>query len=240
MKKIYQKQFSVEELLSESWKSFTENFNAILQIILIIYVPINIVLYFVPVGESFESMRVYLKITQLLEGLLGILATLAIAFIIKNYIEKKSITVSEAFKKALSKWGVVILTGIIVSIFLFGLTLLLVVPAIIFGVYWSFTTLVVALNDKAYKAAMDHSKSIVKERWWTAVGYFIILGIIGLFVGAFLGITFVFLPENFIATVTADTIVDIVFSFFTVAFVIMFLNFDATKKEVTSTEKIEK
>ena len=231
---IYQKQFSIGKILSESWKRFTENFQLILIITLIVYIPINIILAFVPIGESLENFKLFYWIIQIHEGLIGIIATMAIAYAIKNKIDGKSISIGEALKKSLSRWGAAIGTNIILGIFLLGLTLLLIVPGIIFDVYWIFVIFVVILNDKSGKDALDHSKKIVKGRWWTVVGYSIVFGILGFIVLMIGVVPFWFLPENFLTSIATATLIDIIVSFFTVVSTIFFINFDSTKKtEVT-------
>lgn len=227
---IYQKQFSIGKILSESWKKFTENFQLILIITLIVYIPINIILVFVPIEESFESFKLYLRISQILEGFIGIIATMAIAYVIKNKIDGKSISVRKALKKSFSKWGTAIGTNFLLGIFLFGLTLLLIVPGIIFFVYWIFVTFVVILSDKSGKDAMDYSKQIVEGRWWTVAGYFVVIAILGFIIGIIGGIPAWFLPENFLTSIVTDTLIDILVSFFTVVLTIFFINFDSTKK----------
>ena len=227
---IYKKQFSIGKIFSESWKHFTENFQSILMITLIVYIPINMILFFVPGGESLDDMRIYFRVIQLLEAFIGIIATMAIAYVIKAKIDGESINTDDALKKALSMWTKVVSTNILLGIFLFGLTLLLVIPGVIYYVYWVFTIYVVLFNGKTGKSAMDYSKGIVKNRWWRVAGYSFAFGILGFIVGITVGIPYWFLPENIITSVVSDTLIDIALSFFTVISIVFFVNFDATKK----------
>ena len=227
---IYQKQFSIGRILSESWKMFIENFQVILIITLVVYIPINIILSLVPIDDSMEGFKLYLRIMQILEGLIGIIATMAIAYAIKNKFDGKTVNAAEALKKALSRWGAAVGTNIMLGIFLLGLTLLLIVPGIIYYVYWIFVSLVVVLNDKSGKDALDYSKKIVEGRWWRVAGYSIVFAMLGIIVGVVVSIPYWFLPENFLINIVTDTLIDILFSFFIVALTIFFINFDATKK----------
>ncbi len=233
--KIYQKQFSISEIFSESWKRFIENFRLILIITLIVYIPINILLAFIPVGDSLESLRIYYKILRIIDNLFGVIATMAIVYVIKNKIDGKTISVGQALKKSFSKWGAVIGTNIMAGIFAFGLMLLLIVPGIIYSVYWIFAVYVVLLNDKSGKKALDYSKEIVKGRWWRVTGYYIVFGILGFIVGVIYSFPFLFfldenLLENLFISVVSDTFSDIISSFFVVVSAIFFINFEATKK----------
>lgn len=244
--KIYNKEYTISEILSESWRSFKENFHLILLITLVVYIPINTVLAFIPFDKLmeqqgfFRGLKVYIRSIQVLEGLIGIIATMAIAYIIKSKIDGQIVSFGQALKKSLSRWPAAVGTNIILFVFLLGLTLLLIIPGVIYYVYWMFTLYPVVLQDKFGKGAMDYSKAIVKDRWWKVMGYSLVFGLLGLIaivlIGVFSGfILGLLLPDNFFVNIVSDvvsnTIVDVVSSFFfTVVFVIFFINFDGTKK----------
>ena len=233
---VYQKQFSIGEILSESWKRFRENFQLIVIITLIFYVPINIILSFiilsfVPFEESILGFKQYSLVVQILGSLIGFVATMAIAYAIKSKIDGKSISVGEALKKSFSRLGAAIGTSVIEVVFLIGLAFLLVVPAIIYSVYWIFSIFEVVLNNRWGKDALDHSKQIVKGRWWLVMGYSIVFGLLGLVVATVGSILLLALPENFLTDIVTNTLFDILLSFFVVVMTILFINFDSTKKE---------
>ena len=234
---IYKKEYSIGEILSEAWKIFKENFKTILIIVLLVYVPINIVLLFVPEGEIFGSAENYARIVQILEGLIGIIAVMAITYLVKFRIDGRQIDFQEALRKALSKWTTVIGTNIMLAIFLLGLTLLLVVPGIIYGVYWTFVLYAVVLCDKSGKSALDYSKSVVQGRWWTVLWYSLALSLLSFLAGMLVGFFYIFLlPEHWLSNMAVNTFIDIVATYFVVAFTIFFLNFDSTKEKPLETE----
>jgi hypothetical protein len=231
---IKKKQFSIGEILSLAWQKYTDLFQTILVIILIIYIPINIILGFVPIDDSWEGILLYYRVIQLLEGFIGIIATMAIAFAVKQSLEGKRIEFGPALKKALFKWPYAFVTNLILGIFLLGLFLLLIVPGIIFYVFWMFTLYVVVLKDIHWKSALDYSRSIVKGRWWTVFGYSIVFGLISLGVALGLGIITIFVPETYFTTLVIDTVLDIMIAFFTVVYAVFFINFDYTKMKETA------
>ncbi len=249
---IYNKEYTIGKILSESWKKFTQNFQLILLVTLAVYIPINIILFFVSPDVSLgqggiHEATIYLGILLIFYTLIGIIATMAIAYIVKQKIDGKTVNFSEAIKKSLSRWPAAIGTNIILGIFLFGLSLLLVVPGIIYHVYWLFVTYVVILHDKSGKSALDHSKNIVRGRWWKVAGYslvFISLSlvaavIIGSMEGIILGIILALLPENFVVPILAlllGSITDFLLAYFTIVSIIFFINFDSTKKEVVASQ----
>lgn len=236
---ISQKQLSITEIMSRAWKIFKENFKTIATIVLIIYIPINIILFYVPVEDTLEGMRSYFRVIQLFESLIGIIATIAIALVVKSKMEGNVLGVKEALKQSLSKWGVVVGTNILLGIFLVGLTLLLIVPGIIYFIFWLFVTYTVVFNNKSGKAAMNYSKEIVSGRWGIVFGYFFVFGLFGLLLGIIVAIPSLFLPTNLIISVISDTSTDIIASFFSVVWVIFYLNFEATKRADVSAEKLQ-
>lgn len=240
-KEIYQKQFGIGRILSESWKYFTENFKLILLITLIIYIPIDIIISALPIKEGLEGIEIEIRIIQILEGLIGIIATMAIAYLIKNKIDGKTLSFAEVLKKSLSRWGSVVLTNILFGIFIIGLSFLLIIPGIIYLIYWIFTNYAVILNEKYGNEALKYSHSIVKGRWWKVFGYSILFGIIMIITGILVSIPFAFLPFNFATDVLNSLFIDIAFSFFTVAYTVFYINFDATKiSEAQIEQKQEK
>lgn len=89
---------------------------------------------------------------------------MAIAYVVKNKIDGKAVNLEKALRKALSRWGSALGTNILMGIFLFGLTLLLIIPGVMYYIYWIFVPLVVILKNKGGQDALDYSKKIVEGR----------------------------------------------------------------------------
>jgi len=223
-------ELSIGSILSKAWDSYTSHFQLFLAIILSIYVPINLVLSFLPNEASMENFMMQWRVIQALEGLIGIIATMAIAYAVKNILDKKEITFGQALTKSASRWGAAIGTGIILGFCLLGLTLLLIIPGIIFYIYWMFSIFVVVLMDKSGKDAMDYSKSLVKGRWWQVFGYTVLFSLLGIIVGVFASIPFLFMPEGIVTTFIDNMVFDILMAYFTIVSVVFFLELDATKQ----------
>jgi len=62
-------------------------------------------------------------------------------------------------------------------VILFGLALLFVVPALVQGVYYTFLMQVVVLRQGHGKSALDHSKALVRGRWWRVLGISLLLSV---------------------------------------------------------------
>ncbi len=226
----FPKEYSIGEILSEAWQRFTGNFWPILLIALLFYVPIEII------SLVLAQNGMALKIIKLAEGLISIVPVLAIAYLISSRRENRAVDFGEALNKAFSRWSAAIGTNILLNILLIGLFLLLVVPGIIYSVYWMFASYAVILRNKSGKDALDYSKSIVKGRWWTVAWYNFVITILTILIAIPVGIFYAFLPDHYLVTIAMNITIDIIISFLIVASTIFFLNFDSTKE---ITDKIE-
>lgn len=261
-KEIYQKEFSIGEMLSESWRLFVKNIKVFLKLTLCFYLPTSIVLYFISyinmgVTEKLEqgytlstgeiTLFIITIIINLLVSIFSTLAMFMATFITKDSIDKKPIeSLKFYYKKSLSKFIPFLWTSFILGLALMGSFLLFIIPAIIFGVYWVFVTQSIVLKDKKYTSAMTYSKNIVKGKWWRVFGYCIVFGIIGIVVGI------VLLPVSiisqfsmmipfvgFIFGAIGNTVMQFVYIFFIVLSVVFFINFNATKLKPEKKEKKE-
>ncbi len=228
---------TIKNILTQSWEIFQANIKAIIIITLIIYIPLNLLLEVLPIDESGEGIMMYFRAIQLLEGLFGILATIAIALLTKSAIEHKSISWQESLKLAINKWPRVIGTNLISGILLIGLFILLIVPGIMYSMYWYFIIYIVIFSDKWGMQAMTYSKEVVQNRWWKTFGYAIVFGLISLIVAAIASFPLVFLPESLPFLVFGDLIIDITVSFFSVLGAVFYLAWDSTKIETPAKQK---
>jgi hypothetical protein len=95
-------------------------------------------------------------------------ASLSLTITLKNLAEEKK---APALKEALSGsshliWPAICVSVIVSLIVILG-AVLLIVPGIIFAVWYAFTLLAVALDEKRGMAALRASKVLVEGRWWS-------------------------------------------------------------------------
>ena len=76
-----------------------------------------------------------------------------------------------------------------------GLSLLLIIPAIIFAIYWIFSLFILVYEEKRVMESFGISKNLVKGNWWKVFGYLILFTII------ILGFSFILLIPVMIVSV---------------------------------------
>lgn len=96
---------------------------------------------------------------------------------------------------------------IILGVFITGLSLLLLVPGIIYAVYWVFAPYAFIAHGKTGMEALRYSKSLVQDNWWRVFGMLLLISIIitvlfGIFTVIFAIVLSIFsLPsDHFIST----------------------------------------
>jgi hypothetical protein len=227
--------FGVIEILAEGWSLYFSNFAKIALILVCVYIPVNILLEVIPldglvasVGVSYAS-QVYQMIQRLLEFLIGNIATLALACLVERARHGETLSVGEALRHGLARWTSMVGTGVLSGLILLGLSLLLIVPGIIWGMYYTFWIYVVALRGLGGKAALDYSKSLVQGQWWSIFGTALVLGILAFVISLIFGLVLYQLPADPIVNILSSLVVDVISGLFIVMFIVWFLNLDFLK-----------
>lgn len=138
--------------------------------LLVVFVPIE----FLSAAFSFggaDDLTV-LKVDHLLYDVFGILAyAMVLRFLVAEH-EGMRKSCWELLNEALHCWGRLFKAGLIVG--LLGILLLccLVVPGVIWFVFYAFTTCCVVIGGMKAQDAMAESKRLVKGAWWRTFGVF--------------------------------------------------------------------
>jgi uncharacterized membrane protein len=244
---LYQRKYSASHLLSLAWRVYKANFWTIFAVTLIIQLPLNLVsfiaLYYLPItkiiGYSGEEPFINWDVVYLLMPILlaivllmilfGILMELAISFIAKSSIEGRKLSYRKTLGSALRKWPAGIYAQLIMYIMLLPLFLLFLVPGVVYAIYWFFTSYAVMLSGKTGKAALDHSKKLVKGRFWKVFGnalffmFFVIIAIVTI------SLFQAFSPKNILTELFYAVLTSMAGAFFIMAMSMLYLNLEATE-----------
>jgi hypothetical protein len=235
---IMTKKYDLGDIFKAGWQFFWSQIKVIVPIILCVYIPINIILSFVPmdwITENFGAVRafqLYSNITRALEGLIGIIAYIALANVIEKNLQGQDLTWSQALRLGISKWGWAVLTNILGNLIIVGLSFLLIVPGIIWAIYYTFMVYVVALRSLGGKPALNYSKDLVKGQWWHTFGILLVIGLVDLVVVGGLGLVFGLISSNSIYLVITDSLLDLISALIIVFQIVFFLNTDYLKHPV--------
>ncbi len=192
---------SFGELFNEAFNAYKKHFS--------LFLKVSFILYFIPT-LIFGGVYVWYAITnpdntlmiELLDNISGIvsaifsmLLTFTVIKILLVKRTKQELSVGEALIEGSKHFGEGILLSIILSIALLFLYVLLIIPGIIFSIYWAFAYYALITDNVGFTKAMSHSKDLVKGRWWTVFGYNLLQGLI---VG---GVSMIILVPVYIITI---------------------------------------
>lgn len=231
--KIKSERLSIMELFREGWELYRANIKLIFLFTLLVFIPVNIILAFIPINdlirEDGRTGMIFKIILDLYQMLLSLIATIGIAMIVERSLQEIPFTWNDLLKQVLSKLPTTIGTGIFMGLILSILSLLLLFPAVIWSVYYSFTFYVVALRNIGGKKALNYSKNLVKGQWWRVLWVNLIIMIGELFI-FMISHNFHLISGNRFYHFILSIIVDTLSAFFLVVSTVYFLNNDHLKK----------
>ena len=114
---------------------------------------------------------------NLLNAVIYLFVTVASIEAIRRVSENSSLSVQEAFLVAKAKAWKFLLIGILKGAILLIGFLLLIIPGIIFSVWFAFSGMEIVLNKTGVKESLSKSKALVIRRFWPVLGKLFVIGI---------------------------------------------------------------
>ena len=204
----------VGSLLKTSWQIFMGHWRTVMFIVLLVYLPIDLVMELTPLAgktDDINNMMTLVRFQSFYELLVGAFAYILIAYLVQAHLAGQPTDFKSLWSKRFS--GTVYVRYIwtmLVSGLLNGLLFLaLIVPGIIFGVYWALAGFVSIYEDVGGMKAMQISKTMVKGRWWRVL-WIVTAGamcFVGISLAAAMGLSMSY--EHWSTSLAGDIIVDI-------------------------------
>ncbi len=90
----------------------------------------------------------------------------------------KTLQVREVYVFAWKKmWGFVLL-GIVLFLIILGGTILLIIPGIIFSIWFSFSKFIYLYDGLGIKESLQRSRELIKGRFWPVTGRLFVIGLL--------------------------------------------------------------
>jgi len=164
---------SVRNLLSRSWELYRANAKKFL-IILVVPFVVSLVasLLLRPLDDPSVVFpdSLGLLVAGLLLNIIAAIVTIIAEIAIIYSIDDPAKSASEAFRKGLSRFFPFIWVGILTALAVLGGFILLIIPGLIFAVWFSFSYFVLLFEDRRGIAALKQSKHYVQGYFWQVVG----------------------------------------------------------------------
>lgn len=162
---------SVQDIIQQSWKVYEENFKTILKITVWGFLAMtfgSIGVYFVDL--LFTGHLIVKGFLSFLVNLPQILIALWMTIVLIDFVNKllgnKKAALSESINKSFKIFWPAFLLSIIVALIETAGFILLIIPGIIFTVWFVFAIYEMILNKKNISDALKTSKELSKNRWF--------------------------------------------------------------------------
>ncbi len=237
MKKQLEAQpLSIGELLSFGWRLYNEHFGDILRIILCVYIPINLMIALVPLEWTLPDDGtgvgpLTLSYAPFLELFIGIIAAIAIAALVEQAVQGEQMAWSAALRHGLARWLPALGTELLGALIILGLTFLLIIPGIIWAIYYAFLLYGVALRNVSGRRALAYSKGLVQGQWWRVFGILLMTSLLGQVILLVIVALLTLIADNPVAEFIINSTIDVVAGFFMVVTALFFLNTDYVKQK---------
>ncbi len=170
-------------LFSQSWEVYTRNFWRLIGLYAAVVVPFSLVSAIIQalvVAEVMppEAVGLLILIAALVSGLFLMVSFGGFCQIIAGHFQGREIGLGEAFSLGVNSWSTLFVASLLKGILTFLLFLCLIIPGIIFSVYWSFVPFIAVLTVHTGMDSLNYSKTLVTGRWWRVVGYSLLVGIL--------------------------------------------------------------
>ena len=189
-KSISTQQYFLEDIFAEGWRATCAIFAKCAPIVLAFGFIVNLLTQMaisrLGLDEPIPNWPTRLTEVGLTQekvaGLIGnmfsfLIFSVAMIAVVKSAertVTKREISFAEALSEGLNRWPRYLWTGFLGGLIVFGLAVL-IIPGIIWAVYYMFLPYVVSVTSLFGKKALDYSKSLVQGRFWRTLGYFFVI-----------------------------------------------------------------
>lgn len=189
------------ELVVDSWDLYHKNWRKFLPFMILLFLP---TLILSALGTISLYLSVYLPSSSLASNILILLVfaasivfaiwvTAALTKTMFDCLTAKPTQWKEVFYNSSTLIWPVIFASFLVALIVLGGTLLLIIPGIIFAVWYSFTTYAVILEGARGFDALRASKSLVVDRWWAIAWRLVVAAVVFGFLNSALAYVLTFL-----------------------------------------------
>jgi ABC-type Fe3+ transport system permease subunit len=161
---------SFRDLLNDSIASYRQHLNPIITLSVIVGVLYLLLNWNLPQGNP-----THFSLFAVLFGLTYFIGAMLVSIAIYSLLHGKTKDVSSLLSESLPKLLPVLLASILAALIVAGGFLLLIVPGIIFGIWYTFIVPVVLFEKKTGMDALKQSREYARGRWWAIFGRFILL-----------------------------------------------------------------
>lgn len=246
---IYNRELNWTELVATAMHIFAATFGSFVKVLMFIFLPISLLEGVIlgrmtatsaaidgisqmasPSNANIQEMMGLFMQMMMQEFLLYAVAmflqpvgTIAIAKMVKQFIDGEKIEAGKAISEALNHMPAILITG-----FIYGALVLLgsfvIIPGVYFGIAWGLYAFCIAFEDKKGWDALRGSKALVQGKWWRTLGYLFLLSCVSMLWNSVFQLICSFFGESTMANVMYQFLCYISVGFVAVGECLLYLN----------------
>ena len=246
---IYNRELNWTELVATAMHIFAATFGSFVKVLMFIFLPISL-LEGVILGRMTATSAAIDGISQMaspsnanIQEMMGLfmqmmtqefllyavamflqpVGTIAIAKMVKQFIDGEKIEAGKAISEALNHMPAILITG-----FIYGALVLLgsfvIIPGVYFGIAWGLYAFCIAFEDKKGWDALRGSTALVQGKWWRTLGYLFLLSCVSMLWNSVFQLICSFFGESTMANVMYQFLCYISVGFVAVGECLLYLN----------------
>lgn len=228
-------------LFAESWQTYTSRFTTLVGVYLLPSVLGSVVgvlaLWIFADQSSAKQFNLAYGIILLIAGIvaiyIGLLSQIALVHAVAD--EGPKIGILDAYKKANGKVASFLWISLIIGLVIFGGTILLIIPGLIFAVWYYFASYVFVTEGIKGTAALQKSREYVRGFGWQIVFRYLVIAFAFIAVYFIIGVLTAFSDSQIANTVIQIALNAIIAPFLVCYSFIIFRQIKQVKGEVTVT-----
>jgi uncharacterized membrane protein len=204
-------------VIKHAWELYRQNFFPLITLMLVVWIPCDCFSSWMDANVfPPDDFRMSLELHRVLDCLIGIIATSAIFYFLRERTAQRPVTLVAALGAGFKFWGPMFVTRFIVGIaYIFGL-ILLILPGIYLMIRLSLCELLVAGEGASGFDAVRRSVKLTEGNFWRIFGWLLVGSLPAILVAAIVYIPFPFFlsSDNWIPDAIASCLADIPLIFF--------------------------
>jgi hypothetical protein len=211
-----------KQLLIQSWATFKKTWKVLVRIVALVAAP-TFVLVAMIMGIALSGYTTVAIILGLILVMLAVYffswAYSAIIYVLSNSHEEHRTTARKAFVHTKARVWVMIGVGILISLIVMGGLILLIIPGIIFSVWYGMSRYIVITENLSVIESLKKSRSYVDGYFWPIIIRMLVIVALG--IGVTVVVEILAAVISFGSTIIADVInmlASAVWSLFTVVY----------------------
>jgi formate hydrogenlyase subunit 3/multisubunit Na+/H+ antiporter MnhD subunit len=226
---------SVGTLLGETFRTFFRNLGFISALILVVWVPLEFIKnYLIYQSGLQENVASIVRADMFLEGVFGSLTAPALIYgLVKKFQTGQNPSIRQCYQWGFRFWGKVFVNRLLSGLAILGGIVLLVVPGIVFSVWFVLVDQVVAIEGDTQNRVLTRSKQLTEGyRWMLFLSGLSVLGIF--FFAGMISIIFLAFFDYWYVSAIIDSALDVVDRIFTIMLLLFYLNRVSESQQPTS------